>query len=547
MRCLTDPLWTIDATLKAKGFVLVRPPAVYHGPISVHGRTVTVEIDIPDVTFVKMPELRLIDRSNLRLDEIAHLHTDQGICYLGEGGLPLDLYDPGGSVLRVLKEGEAALERSFGGAVTQEYESELASYWRGDNVFVALGFSQTSRIGQAEIIDIGMETRRRFVVVAKGAWQHLKPRFRGTVSVLWFSETLRHTPKFHAHNLAGICDWLAVQPVLPQGWREAIIAAAAAGLPIFLVAPNAIIGWEPIFPSSLEALRISPRISNQFFAKKVAKSLEKVELRRMTGVELDLRFVVERNLGGTPSLIGKKIALIGVGTIGSNLAKLLVQCGAGCEADLIIYDTDLLRPGNLGRHLLGFQNLNQPKAVAVAAALKQFHPDVQIAPVPQDATKNKDALARADLIVDATGDYNTSIALNDWWVKMPKSEHPSGLIHSWVFGNGVAVQSFLNLKDEYACYRCLKPSFGEPWRYSPLKDRKQELTLAAARCGEAGYVPFATDAPIAAAGLTLRAILDWASGKPGQRLRTTTLDYEQGNFVRWASPFPDDDCPACRG
>src|SRR3546814_17157262 len=65
--------------------------------------------------------------------------------------------------------------------------------------------------------------------------------------------------------------------------------------------------------------------------KMVDKQTQEIGLDRMTGTETDLRFCVERNLVGEPTLIGKKIAIVGCGTIGSNLAKMLVQAGAGCD------------------------------------------------------------------------------------------------------------------------------------------------------------------------------------------------------------------------
>jgi molybdopterin/thiamine biosynthesis adenylyltransferase len=251
---------------------------------------------------------------------------------------------------------------------------------------------------------------------------------------------------------------------------------------------------------------------------------------------------------GKTTLIGKKIGLVGCGTIGGYLARLLVQSGAGCEATLHLYDTDALKPGNLGRHLLGFEDLGKPKAQAVAAYLGSFHPDVQVKPLALDATKDWAALERMDLIIDATGEPNVSTVLNDLWIKSTRSGQDLALLHSWVFGNGVAGQSFLNLKDGHACYRCLKTGFDGQWRHNPLKDPKSPLIQAPARCGEAGYVPFGVDAPVAAASLTLRAALDWAGGQPGQRLRTTIVDHDAGREkAPWASPDALKDCSACGG
>lgn len=523
----------------------MRPPATYRGPISVHGNQATVELEIPDLTFGTMPTVRLLDKANLPVQDLAHLLRDRAVCYTGEGGLVLNLYDPGGSILRILKEVEETLERSFGGRADSEFEAELASYWSGDPILVALSFSDQPKVGSAEIIDIGAAGRPRDVIVPTGAWQHLDPKYRTSVTVAWFSGALKHTKAFRATDLAGILDWLEQQSNRPPGLRAAVIRSATEAGMVFVVAPNAIIGWKNELPSLLKALRVAPGIRKAFFEKQVGKSLNQIGLERMTGIQFSLPFVVERNLGGAASLIGKKIALIGCGTIGSNLAKLLVQCGAGCDAELALYDTDTLRPGNLGRHLLGFEDLGRPKSLAVAEALRKFHPDVQAKPVQQDALKNWEELEASDLIIDATGDFNVATALNDLWQRSDSTGAELAVVHTWVFGNGIAVQAFMNLKDQHGCFRCLKPQFEGPWRHSPLKDPKLEITLAAGGCGEAGYIPFAVDAPTAAASLALRLILDWAAGQPGPRLRTVTLDHVKGREVKWSSPSPHSGCPAC--
>jgi hypothetical protein len=155
-------------------------------------------------------------------------------------------------------------------------------------------------------------------------------------------------------------------------------------------------------------------------------------------------------------------------------------------------------------------------------------------------------LESADIVIVATGEPNVATALNDLFLRSSRPGTEFALLHSFVFGNGVAGQSFLNLKDGHACYRCLKTGFDGQWRYSPLKDPSSPLREAPATCGEGGYVPFAVDAPSAAAALALRAVLDWAGGHPGARLRTVIVDHAAGREkAPWESPKPLSGCPAC--
>jgi molybdopterin/thiamine biosynthesis adenylyltransferase len=539
---LGDPIWTVSTTLKEKGFSLSYPPSTYRGSIHAHGNSAAIEIEIPDLTFVEMPKVRLLSREGLPSKPLAHINSDDTICYVGEGGLPLDLYDPGGSVLRVLREAEIALERSFGGGAGNEFEGELASYWQGRfNVYVTLPRITASKIYRAEMLNIRTNQNPLFVIVPTGERNYPSARSRRSVTILSLPTNLRHEPAFRSKTLAGMIDWLTSQATV----REAVTASATTSEPIFVVSPNAIIGWESILPANLKMLQKSGGVRKEFLAKQVEKSLHHIGLERMTGIRSDLENIVQRNLLGKPSLIGKKISLIGVGTIGANLARLLVQSGAGCGEDFSVYDTDVFQPGNLGRHVLGFADLDRPKVEAMADILRLFHPDVRVRPFNRNALKEWDTLERSNLIIDATGDYNVAAALNHLRMKSEKDGSGPAILHAWVFGNGIAAQTFLNLKDGLGCYRCLRPAFDGPWRYAPVKDVKKLVQLAPALCGEAGYIPFAADAPMVAASLALRATLDWAARRPGQRFRTITLDHEDGKDVKWASPPRYKGCPAC--
>lgn len=504
-----------------------------------------MEIDIVDIKFVRLPTVKLVDRSKLPINELAHLTLGSEVCYQ-DGGLVLDLYDPGGSVLRVLAEAETALERSYGGGAVSEFERELASYWQGTVLYFAMPRTATPSIVVGEVVPQSDDPGAGFVVVPKGAWKNGRKNIRLPATVISLTENLTPTARFPLQNLGAAIDYLRTQRDLPKGWRAAVLGAAARNEHLFVSAPNAVIGWRPDFLQHFSVLRKANGVRPSFIRQAVAKAPEQIGLDRLMGREVDLEFCVNRNLAGEPSLAGKRVALIGCGTIGGYLARMLVQTGAGCGAPFVLYDTDKLSPGNLGRHLLGFPDLGKRKAVAVADHLMAFHPDVQVTARLVDATTDWAALERADIVIDATGEPNVATALNELFLRSSRSGSELALLHSFVFGNGVAGQSFLNLKDGHACYRCLKTGFDGQWRYSPLKDPSSPLRETPATCGEGGYVPFAVDAPSAAAGLALRAVLDWAGGHPGARLRTVIVDHAAGrDKPPWTSPKPLPGCSAC--
>lgn len=540
----SDPLWTIDATLVARGFKYERPPLVYRGPLVVHGNTITVEIEIPDVSFVRMPRVQMLEAASLPVKRLAHILDEGGVCYFGQGGLPLDLYNPGGSVLRVLLEAETALGASFAGGAKAEFEAELAAYWRGNSYYIAISRPAVPSIIAAEMIPVRGSNDSGIVVIPAGAWAGAVMKWRRPATVLTFSEDLEHDANFPPKSLGAALNYVQAQMSRPIGWKKAILDAAGSGQEVFLSAPNAIIGWTTELPKILLAMR-GNGFRPHFFAKSLETLVDTIPLKRKVGLETDIRHCVERNLLGRATLIGKNIVVIGCGTIGGYLARLLAQSGAGCEGTLSLYDNDILSSGNIGRHALGFPDLGRPKAEAVADQLRSFHPDVTVIAHKTDAVRAWDTVSRADLIIDATGEPNVATALNDLYNQLEDGGGPA-LLHSWVFGNGLAAQSFLNLRDGRACYRCLKTSFDGQWRHDPRKDTTAAFEQAAARCGEAGYAPFSVDAPMTAAALALRAALDWAGGAPGQRLRTTVIDQVAGRErMPWATPQRLDDCPAC--
>ncbi|MBN8818698.1 MAG: ThiF family adenylyltransferase [Sphingomonas sp.] len=542
-----DPLWTIDCTLKAKGFTYAGPPATYRGPVAVHGKTVTVEVNFSDLTFATLPTVRSIDAAALGDRSLAHLMRNRDICYTDEGGLVLDLYDPGGAALRVLADAAKALERSFGPNALREFEGELAAYWGGKSLYCAISPPPTPEIVAADLLSFKDKKPASLILAPRGAWP-LSDVTRTAATMLTFDRALRCGSSFPPSRLQDLLAYIDAQELPPPGWRQAILDGIARGEDMFLAAPNGILGWRSAFGGTLALLKNHPRgFRVGALRKALPDRMGEVTIDNMMATQADLKYCVARNLDGRQGLVGKHIALVGCGTIGGYLAHMLVQNGAGCEAQLSLYDPDILKPGNLGRHVLGFDDLGRAKAEALHTFVQRFHPDVEVDHHTGNALTEWNALERCDLIVDATGDANVATALNDRFILARRGGRQICLLHSWVFGNGAAAQSLLNLDDGHTCYRCLRTGFGGNWRHNPLRDPDMEVRRAPARCGEGGYTPFPVDAPIAAAALAVRAAIDWAGGNPGHRLRTTIVDPGEGrDRLPWVSPKSLDDCPACR-
>lgn len=538
----------IDETLKGRGFREVGPGAMdYEGPIRVHGADIDVRVSITDPRFAAKPRVFLKDRSQIPVEVLAHVEDDTGICYTSGAGLPVDLYEPGQAILRILEEVRHTLELSYRGRGHQEIVEEYQHYWY-PKIGVKTFFPRhsASKTVRGKLFFVGRNGSTDFMCMGPDAslrgYDATLPR---SVELRYVDAPLGPISGVGAPSTAAEFEsWYKAQPALKsQSWDQTwnwLIEGNA----LFFAAPNVLLGLTfkrlRQFDVAVNRNAIRPHMLPKLMKSKASI----IEIDRLAGNWCSIEDISARNNVETANLLDKSIALVGCGTIGSHLAKMLVQSGAGGRGRLSVFDTDLLREGNLGRHLLGFEYLGQPKAAALKTELERFHPQVKVQAFNENALHFWSALAEHDLVIDATGEWNVQSALNDLFLN--NENRPKALLHSWVFMNGAGAQSFLNLHDEFACFRCLKPDLAGPWRF-PAGNEKDELNLQPASCGDGSFVPFTVDASVIAASLTNRAALDWANDTPGPRLRTQAIDLDRGIYQKPRHPTPAPNCPACSG
>ena len=108
------------------------------------------------------------------------------------------------------------------------------------------------------------------------------------------------------------------------------------------------------------------------------------------------------------------VAVVGAGAIGSYVADLIARSGVG---QITLLDIDILKPGNLIRHVVGDSGIGEPKGAAVRQHLIDRH-GLGLSTVHAQI-ESIDDLARAvlllgahDLVVNATGNVATTLALD---------------------------------------------------------------------------------------------------------------------------------------
>ncbi len=112
-------------------------------------------------------------------------------------------------------------------------------------------------------------------------------------------------------------------------------------------------------------------------------------------------------------MIKKSVTVVGVGAIGSAVARILTDAGIGA---LTLIDRDFVERGNLQRQLLFTESdVGKPKAIAAKEHLKRISIKTKVSAVVAGLDcRNASLLSNADIILDCTDNFETRFLINDY-------------------------------------------------------------------------------------------------------------------------------------
>ncbi|UFJ39343.1 ThiF family adenylyltransferase [Brevibacillus humidisoli] len=160
---------------------------------------------------------------------------------------------------------------------------------------------------------------------------------------------------------------------------------------------------------------------------------------------------------GQEKLAASRVAIVGMGALGTVLANHMVRAGIGFVR---LIDRDFVEPSNLQRQMLYDETdaeQHLPKAMAAYDKLRRINSQVMLEPVVADLTpfNAERCLADVDLVLDATDNFQVRYLINDLCVK-----------HSipWVYGGAVSAKGmFTAIRPGLTpCLRCLFPEAPKP-------------------------------------------------------------------------------------
>ena len=260
-----------------------------------------------------------------------------------------------------------------------------------------------------------------------------------------------------------------------------------------------------------------------------------------TRLDRQLRYFSELAPAGRPAsgcqerVAGARVAVLGLGGLGSWVAHHLASCGVG---QIVGVDGDRVELGNLHRQVLyGERDIGRQKALAAERAIAELNSEVDFVAVPRllsSAADVGEAIEGADVVVDAV----------DWppheierWISAACLEKGIPYIAMSQFPPLARIGPFY-VPGKTGCYRCQETSYARDYAlYAELAAARSLVRSPAAAfgpaCGLIGSL-VATEVVHFISGLCPPATLGKALLIDMRTLATETHDVPRL-----------EDCPAC--
>lgn len=168
-------------------------------------------------------------------------------------------------------------------------------------------------------------------------------------------------------------------------------------------------------------------------------------------------FLPEIDVEGQNRLLSSKVVVFGMGGLGSPVCMYLAASGVG---ELILVDPDRVELSNLQRQIVHMNDaLGQPKVDSAKRTLTALNPDVRISCYQRtlDGTELDEVVARGDVVVDGTDNFDARFAINAACVRVGKP-----LVSAAVVRLEGQVSVFRLDRPDAPCYACLYQNAGEP-------------------------------------------------------------------------------------
>lgn len=367
-----------------------------------------------------------------------------------------------------------------------EFQSEVITYWsRGTNAkSTPEHWTLLSPIGPSREVQRYFNTTRKIHVWADSKEQ-LKLWLRNTGAnpkdkeivpawAVWLPEapTPAEFPKVGRDVLRHIPSPMQERLIRPGYKLPVLIGAPTNSGPIWVVA-------ELDIASERELVKgFRP---DRYSFLKAFNSMATRSIRRLTVERIDGSYIHGRDRNEKYADLSKsRVAIIGCGSLGSAVARLLAQAGVG---QFLLIDPDVMKAHNTSRHVVGLGGVGKAKVDSLAELLQMDFPHQGLAKCIKGRVETLSAaqfsdIDKCDLVISAGIDLPGDSALTKWRMSL---EVPSPHVCTWVEPFAVAGHAIALFDD--ADLRTIFDESGHPTIKMTEWPREINLIIQEAGCG----------------------------------------------------------------
>ena len=523
------------------------------------GLTVDVEVRLPDNFPDALPKVAVTPARVGR--RIAHVEVSGTVCVVPSSNVLLDSDRPDAIVAEALDRAADVLDRGMLGESDAELDAEFQAYWIATDATRVLSICDAEAPartivmcqvrGGSKLLDeallladsaqdaerwtenvgakIGSSGNALFVVVSVSA--PLAAADQATTLSEISQLILRQGTPLSARLFRDVIERSDYPQLIVLSMPERGTGAGRTLIAVTVRKPD---------PELLKAAAHGFR-RGRVPAGRVLNWIGRSVVGRQLLRRVDHTFLTVRG-GSAPRLASSTVAIVGIGAVGSEIARNLAAMGVG---HLRLVDHELVEPENVHRHVLGMRSTGYSKAAAMSVELASNFPhlkiDSRIARVEDLLRDDPAFILESDLIVLSTGDETLERRLNRLLLNGPPR------LHVWLEPLGVAGHAFacgvhlstlarnLGKDASRGCFECLyrpDPEYGLINR-TALTAAGQEIRRSFGGCAGT-FFPFS---PLDARRTSLDAA-DLAARMLGGMVNTPTLmswrgmrsDFEIANY-----------------
>lgn len=182
--------------------------------------------------------------------------------------------------------------------------------------------------------------------------------------------------------------------------------------------------------------------------EKIEHAVEKIECLKVNRCDY---YYLNKQIGNDTSVIGKQIAIIGAGSLGSYIAVELAKSGI---KNLSLYDHDIIEKENILRHQSDFVWCDCSKVNALSYKLQKIHPEIIIKANKEYVTDEilERDMNEFDMLIFAVGSSDVQLLANRL---LKKVNFIKPVLYVWLEAGGINSHILSIDYSQVGCFECL--------------------------------------------------------------------------------------------